>query len=138
MTNRCKSVASFSRASSTMNQAEITASLMKAVDANRDRTVALHQALVRTRSITGDEGAMGARTAGAFRSRCLETTTCSATAEQMRAYLEYVGDQPGYEGRRNVVGKRAGAGGGRSILLNAHIDTVPEGDHGLWSQPPFG
>ena len=36
-----------------------------------------------------------------------------------------------------MAGKRAGAGGGRSILLNAHIDTVPEGDHALWTQPPF-
>lgn len=115
----------------------LTAKIVKAVEAGRERTVALHQALVRTPSITGDEGAMAARTAEAFRERGLETETWAATAEEMRDYLEHVGEQPGYEGRLNVYGTRRGAGGGRSMLLNAHIDTVPEGDHALWTQPPF-
>ncbi len=121
----------------TMTNAELTEKIVKAVDAGRGRTLALHQALVRTRSVTGDEGAMAARTAAAFRERGLTTETWTATAEEVREYLEHVGEQPGYEGRLNVYGTRAGSGGGRSILLNAHIDTVPEGDHGLWTQPPF-
>ncbi|MFN8653595.1 MAG: ArgE/DapE family deacylase [Gemmatimonadales bacterium] len=120
-----------------MPEPELTAKIVKAVDAGRERTIALHQALVRTRSITGDEGAMAARTADAFRERGLRTETWFATADEMKEYLEHVGEQPGYEGRLNVYGTRAGSGGGRSMMLNAHIDTVPEGDHALWSQPPF-
>lgn len=109
----------------------------QAVDSAREATLRLHQAFVRTASVTGAEGPMSACAADAFRARGLEVETWAATAEEMRAYLEHVGEQPGYEGRLNVVGRRKGAGGGRSILLNAHIDTVPEGDHGLWSQPPY-
>ena len=109
----------------------------RAVDERRDRTVELHRSFVQTRSVTGEEGPMGARAAAAFRERGLETQTWAATAEEMRPYLEHVGEQPGYEGRLNVAGRRPGTGGGRSILLNAHIDTVPEGDHALWSQPPY-
>lgn len=120
-----------------MTEAELISAIVKAVDAGRDKTVALHRALVQARSITGDEGKMGLRTAESFRERGLETTTWAATAEEMKDYLEHVGEQPGYEGRLNVVGRRKGAGGGRSILLNAHIDTVPEGDHALWTQDPF-
>ena len=109
----------------------------RAVDAERDRIIALHQSFVRTRSVTGSEGAMSAVVANAFRARGLVTESWAATPAEMRDYLEHVGDQSVWEGRLNVVGKRAGTGGGRSILLNAHIDTVPEGDHALWSQPPF-
>jgi len=116
---------------------QLAKDIVKAVDQGRERTLELHRSFVQTRSITGNEGAMGARTAAAFRDRGLETTTWAATAEEMKDYLEHVGEQPGYQGRLNVVGKRAGTGGGRSILLNAHIDTVPEGDHALWTQPPF-
>lgn len=111
--------------------------ISQAVDAARDRILALHRSYVRVRSVTGAEGPMGLRVAETFRERGLETETWAATAEEMKGYLEHVGEQPGYAGRWNVAGKQRGAGGGRSILLNAHIDTVPEGDHSLWSQPPF-
>jgi acetylornithine deacetylase len=107
------------------------------VEQNQARTIETLQRFVRTRSITGDEAAMGAVAADAFAARGLTVETWAATPEEMRDYLEHVGDQPSWAGRLNVVGKRAGAGGGRSILLNAHIDTVPEGDHALWSEPPF-
>ncbi len=108
-----------------------------AVERNESRTVETLRSFVQVRSVTGTEGPMGTRAAEAFAERGLMVESWAATPEEMREYLEHVGDQPSWEGRLNVVGRRPGAGGGRSILLNAHIDTVPEGDHGLWSQAPF-
>jgi acetylornithine deacetylase len=116
---------------------EAEARIIRAVESSRDRITELLRSFVRVRSVTGDEGAMGAAVAAAFRERGLQVETWAATAEEMRGHLEHVGEQAGYEGRTNVVGIRKGAGGGRSLLLNAHIDTVPEGDHALWTQPPF-
>lgn len=109
----------------------------EAVDRNQSRTVDTLRTFVQARSVTGSEAIMGARAAEAFAERGLAVESWAATPAEMRDYLEHVGDQPGWAGRLNVVGKRAGSGGGRSILLNAHIDTVPEGDHALWTQPPF-
>jgi acetylornithine deacetylase len=109
----------------------------EAVDKHESKTVETLQRFVRTRSVTGEEAAMSAVVAEAFAARSLKVDSWAATPEEMRDYLEHVGDQPSWAGRLNVTGRRAGAGGGRSILLNAHIDTVPEGDHALWSQPPF-
>ena len=43
-----------------------------------------------------------------------------------------------YAGRPCVVGRRPGTGGGRSLLLNAHIDTVPVETPDAWAHPPFG
>lgn len=53
----------------------------------------------------------------------------------MRGHPEY---NPGhsYEGRPNVVGVIRGAGGGRSLMINAHADVVPAGTEG-WLCPPY-
>jgi acetylornithine deacetylase len=37
-----------------------------------------------------------------------------------------------------VVGTLRGAGGGRSLILDGHVDVVPPGDAALWTHPPFG
>ncbi|AWS43173.1 ArgE/DapE family deacylase [Streptosporangium sp. 'caverna'] len=44
--------------------------------------------------------------------------------------------QVSYAGRANVLGSR-GAEGGRSLLLNGHLDVVPAGTPELWTSPPF-
>jgi len=37
-----------------------------------------------------------------------------------------------------IVARLPGAGGGRSLAFNAHVDVVPVGDGSAWSQEPFG
>ena len=39
--------------------------------------------------------------------------------------------------RSNVVGTLKGAGKGRSLIINAHVDVVPEGDAKDWNYEPF-
>lgn len=39
-------------------------------------------------------------------------------------------------GRRNIVARLPGRGGGRSLVLNCHLDVVPA--EGEWIHPPFG
>lgn len=36
-----------------------------------------------------------------------------------------------------LVGTLPGRGGGRSLLLDGHVDVVPPGDRALWTNPPF-
>jgi acetylornithine deacetylase len=42
-----------------------------------------------------------------------------------------------YHGRPCVVGVLKGAGGGRSLILNGHIDTAPVEDERTWVHPPY-
>jgi acetylornithine deacetylase len=42
-----------------------------------------------------------------------------------------------YEGRRDLVGT-LGGGGGRSLLLNGHVDVVSEEPADRWTKPPYG
>jgi len=57
--------------------------------------------------------------------------------------LETLARHPGYfteiprERPAGVVGTLAGDGGGRTFILNGHVDVVPPGDEGLWTDPPF-
>jgi acetylornithine deacetylase len=63
--------------------------------------------------------------------------------------LYYLHDVPGFEKhplfhpgrdyrqRPNLAARRKGAGGGRSLLLTGHIDTVPSGTQ-EWTRDPFG
>ena len=47
-------------------------------------------------------------------------------------------DKLNYKGRPNVVGTWKGTGGGRSLILNGHVDAVTVGDPGRWDHDPFG
>ena len=47
-------------------------------------------------------------------------------------------DKLNYQGRPNVVGTWKGTGGGRSLILNGHVDTVTVGDRNRWDYDPFG
>jgi len=49
----------------------------------------------------------------------------------------FIPSRDSYEGSPNVVGVLKGQGGGKSIILNGHIDVVPEGDRTKWKHDPF-
>ena len=42
-----------------------------------------------------------------------------------------------YKDRPNVTGLLKGTGGGRSIILNGHVDVVTVGDRDAWDEDPF-
>lgn len=115
------------------------ARIAAAADAQRSRLVSLLQDVVRIPSVTGDEGAVQARIADEMRSMGLAVDVWEPDIDAMRPYEEAVGrpDAGSYAGRPVVVGTRRGAGGGRSLILNAHIDTVEPGDPARWRHGPF-
>jgi acetylornithine deacetylase len=108
-----------------------------AVHARREDAVRLLQELVRVPSVTGEEDAVGEVVERAFSERGLGVDRWEATPEEMEPYRDHVGEQDSYENRPNVAGVRRGAGGGRSILLNAHTDTVDPGDPDAWKRSPL-
>ncbi|CAA9456379.1 MAG: Acetylornithine deacetylase [uncultured Rubrobacteraceae bacterium] len=110
----------------------------RVVAARRDDAVRLLQALVRVPSTTGEEGAVQEKVEHAFRGRGLEVDVWEATAAEVEPYRDHVGQQRTYENRPNVAGRLRGRGGGRSLLLNAHTDTVAPGEPGAWGHDPLG
>jgi acetylornithine deacetylase len=104
------------------------------------RIVAALERLVRIPSQTGDEGEAQATMAQLMRDVDLDLDV--DVREPDESLLEPFDDSitigRGFGGRPNVVGHLRGTGGGRSLILNGHIDTVETGDESAWQMPPLG
>ncbi len=117
---------------------EFIRSVREAVDARREDLIALLLRLVGTPSVTGDEGPVQDVIEQEFRARDLEVDRWEARPEEIEPHIEHVGRQARFEERPNLVARWRGAGAGRSLLLNAHVDTVEVGDRSAWSRDPAG
>jgi acetylornithine deacetylase len=109
-----------------------------AVERLQPSIVSALQELVRVPSQTGDEGAAQQVVARMMRDHDLEVDVWEPDVVILAPHAESVTLKTGFAGRPNVVGVFKGSGGGRSLILNGHIDTVEIGDEGAWNVPPLG
>ncbi|MEW6752048.1 MAG: M20/M25/M40 family metallo-hydrolase [Candidatus Latescibacterota bacterium] len=104
----------------------------------RGELVALLQELVQTDSVAipprGNEAAAQRVLHRHLREHGLDAEVY-ATDFLPEADHEYVRRERTYRGRPNLVARLPGTGGGRSLLLSGHVDTVPPG-RGPWQDSP--
>jgi acetylornithine deacetylase len=111
------------------------------VDEKRSRLLAIAQDLVRIPSQntapTGEEQACQHYVAQFLREQGWKPVLYSL--EEVSGLKEHPLFWPGrdYRQRPNVGARQPGLGGGRSLVLSGHIDTVPQGSQ-PWTRPPFG
>ena len=108
-----------------------------AVESLHDDLVALIQALVRTPSISGDERAVQRVVEDVYAKMGLEVERIVATRELLAAHPAFSDDGLGFTDRTSLVARWRGTGGGRSIILNGHVDVVPPGDLAAWRDDPW-
>jgi acetylornithine deacetylase len=121
-----------------MPEAEIASEIMNAVDAAFDEQVQFTQEMVRYPSLRGQE-----HTAQDFMAR--EFADRGLAVDRWQIDIDEISHLPGfspvavsYENAFNTVGAyRAEHARGCSLILNGHIDVVPEGPHEMWTSPPF-
>ncbi len=109
-----------------------------AVDAGFDEQVAFTGDLVRLPSLRGQEA-----TAQDFLAR--ELAARGFAVDRWRIRIEDIRDLPGFSPKSDgyddawvtVGALRCARPQGRSLIVNGHIDVVPEGPHDMWSTPPF-
>ena len=98
------------------------------VDAHADETVGLLRELIGVRSenpkLTG--GPAGA-----------EAECQALLGERLRGLGLTLDQWEVYPGRPDLVGVLRGSGGGRSLILNGHVDVVPAGDPAGWPRDPW-
>jgi acetylornithine deacetylase len=95
-------------------------------------------ALVRVSSQTGDEGKAQEVAARLMREHGLAVDVWEPDAVELAPHAHYVTVGDGFADRPNVVGVARGQGGGQSLILNGHIDTVEIGDRAAWNRDPLG
>ncbi len=119
----------------------LSARIFAAVDGLRDELVASLQELVRVPSLTGEEGPVQEVAARQMSETGLDVDVWEPDVAAMTPHLDAVGLPPSgdWAGRPVVVGTWKGSGGegARSLILNAHIDTVEPGDPERWTHAPF-
>lgn len=121
-----------------MSMAGAEARVLAAIDRLEPVYRALLQALVRTPSQVGEEGAAQALVAGHMRDIGLDVDVFDINPAAIAGDQRFNPSPRSYAGRPCVVGTRKGDGGGRSLVLNAHIDTVPVDGPEAWTFPPYG
>jgi acetylornithine deacetylase len=120
-----------------MNKAQLAQAIDRQVESQLDDMIGLLQRLVAVPSVTGDEGAVQDAIEPEMARRGLEVDRWEMAPADIEPYRWHVGDETRFENRPNLAGVLKAAGDGRSILLNAHIDTVDYGNPKLWTHPPL-
>jgi acetylornithine deacetylase len=102
--------------------------------------LALLRDLVRVPSIGGsdEEVTIQHTLARAFEAEGLEIDLWSLPLDDLRADADFPGVEVARREAWGLVARLAGRRGGRSLMLNAHVDVVPSGDLAAWtSGDPF-
>lgn len=132
----------------------------------REESVAALATLVKIPSLTGEEGPAQAHMAASLRALGADVLEAEPDVERLFERFPHIAQYPthwqhdlilpyaelptyaalrasglgnvlNYERRPNVVGVFKGTGGGRSLILNGHIDTVTIEPSEEWTQDPF-
>jgi acetylornithine deacetylase len=135
--------------------------------AGGSRSIAQLRDLIRIRSLTGEEASGQAHIAGLLHALGADVTVAEPDVPAMFRRFPDVAQYPthwqhdlilpyaelptyealqasglqsvlNYDNRPNVVGRFRGSGGGRSLILNSHVDTVTVEPLDKWTRDPFG
>ena len=94
---------------------------------NRLKGIQLLQRLVQERSVRGEESKAQALIIEKLRRMELTLDIWEIGSPELFNHPLFSYDRKNFYGNPNVVGILKGTGGGRSLILNGHIDVVPEG-----------
>lgn len=107
------------------------------IDQHADEAIVLLQKLIRQPSVQGNEKGVQEIVIKKLKELNLEVDVWDPSYQDLSKNEYFVPSRDSFEGSPNVVGLLKGEGGGKSIILNGHIDVVPEGDRTKWKHDPF-
>ncbi|CAG9621964.1 N-formyl-4-amino-5-aminomethyl-2-methylpyrimidinedeformylase [Sutcliffiella rhizosphaerae] len=99
--------------------------------------IKLLQKLVQEKSISEHERQAQAIVIETCREIGMEIDIWEPDMKELSTHPNFVSSRKDFHDSPNVVAKWSGAGGGKSIILNGHIDVVPEGDMKQWRNDPY-
>ena len=119
-----------------MTEHAATTRLWQAIEERKDDLIQTVADLVRYPSVLGNEAGVQGYVAGHLVNSGLKTESwdLSDTVKlEPNAGESYIS----FTGRPNVTGKRAGRGGGRSLIMNGHVDVVSAEPVAAWRYDPW-
>ena len=118
--------------------AALTKRVRSAIDARFDDSLNFLQELVRQRSTLGNELGVQQLVLARMRQLGLSAESWDLDLELLRRHPAFGPLELDYRRRPNVTARWAAAQpGGRSLILNGHVDVVGEGARSAWSRDPW-
>ncbi|MCJ8054737.1 ArgE/DapE family deacylase [Shinella curvata] len=111
--------------------------IFNAVDRLFDDQVLFLERLVRFKSLRNEETAAQDFIEAALKERGFDVSRFRTDAAQIGRHPAFSPATVDYGDSWNLVGRRSGAGSGRSLAFNSHVDIVPAGSAQRWASPPF-
>jgi len=107
------------------------------IDTHGTDAISFLQQLIQQPSVQGNEKGVQQIVIQKLNELGLALDIWDPSYEELSTSSYFVPSRETYAGSPNVVGVLRGQGKGRSIILNGHIDVVPEGDRSKWKYDPF-
>jgi len=115
----------------------IRSKLQDRVDRLVPDLVRFAQALVRAKSVTGEEGPAQGVVEDKLRSMGAKVDRWCPRPSDYRGHEAFIAREANVGRRPNVVGRFAGTHPTKTLAFNGHIDVVPEGEPSSWRHPPY-
>jgi acetylornithine deacetylase len=118
-------------------EANVRKKLLQRIDEEREEIIAFLRDLISFPSITGNEYEIQQFIVEKLGNMGIEIDQWEPDHGELRKHPAYVAADRGYDKRPNVVGVHKGSGGGRSLLLNGHVDVIPPEPLDAWAHEPW-
>lgn len=109
----------------------------KCIDQNKEDYIHFLQQIVQKPTITGNEKQAQQIVAERLKSKGLMVDVWEPDYDELIESEFFNPLRDNYDGSPNVVGILKGKAEGPSVILNGHIDVVPEGDANKWKHHPY-
>ncbi|WP_309493062.1 ArgE/DapE family deacylase [Candidatus Hecatella orcuttiae] len=116
---------------------EVKKKILQHIDQHKNEIVEFLRSLIRIPSVTGSEKEISNFIAKKLDSLGLEVDVWEPNLNELKKHPGYVSVEMDYKDRPNVVGVWKGAGGGKSLLFNGHLDVI-NADPSVWKHNPWG
>ncbi|MEE6451234.1 peptidase [Gottfriedia acidiceleris] len=104
---------------------------------HKDKTIDLLKQLVMENSVSGNESKAQAIVLEKLRELDLDLDVWEPDLKEMKEHPYFISTRDSFTGSPNIVATLKGTSGGKSMILNGHIDVVPEGNIQQWTYPPY-
>ncbi|MGM7701331.1 peptidase [Pseudalkalibacillus sp. Hm43] len=111
--------------------------MKKWIDEHREEATDLLQKLVQEGSEQGNEQGVQLLVKAHLENLGLDVDYWIPSDEAFLNHPYFCATRKDFSKSPNIVGTWKGTGGGKSIVLNGHIDVVPPGDLNQWDYPPY-
>ncbi|MFF3024183.1 peptidase [Gottfriedia sp. NPDC057948] len=108
------------------------------ISEHKDKTIELLKQLVMENSVSGNESKAQAIVLEKLRELELDLDVWDPDLKEMKEHPYFISTRDSFTGSPNIVATLKGTSGGKSMILNGHIDVVPEGNIQQWTYPPYG